>query len=175
MRRILVLAIFAAVCALQGCPYIEPVCAQQPQAVYAHDGAAVLPDPQITPGVADPALTKELLCSATFHTGAARNVPQSQKVRQCRAYGISQGCPGKAYELDHLISIELGGANADGNLWPQPVDAPGVIGYHTKDVVENRLHKLVCSGVLTLPDAQQCIARDWYACGQQWKILPAAR
>jgi hypothetical protein len=66
-----------------------------------------------------------------------------------------------AHEVDHLISLELGGSNAIGNLWPEPY--AGVWGARTKDVLENRLHDLVCSGMLSLPKAQHLEATDWVA------------
>jgi hypothetical protein len=124
-----------------------------------------LPNKTLTPGAIESSLTKEKLCDPTFHTGTARHVTQSEKVKACRAYGITVGCPGSGFELDHLISIELGGSNDITNLWPQPVDSPGVIGYHTKDVVENRAHAAVCKGILTLEQAQHGIATDWYQFG----------
>lgn len=124
-----------------------------------------LPDHRLTPGAIDHSLTKTKLCDPTFHTGTARHVTESEKKGVCYAYGITSGCPGSGYELDHLISIELGGANDPTNLWPQPADAPGIIGFHTKDVVENRAHAAVCSGKLTLEQAQQGIARNWYTFG----------
>lgn len=123
------------------------------------------PDHKLTPGAVDASLTKAILCDPTHHTAENRHVPQSEKVKACRAYGIATGCPGPGYELDHLISIELGGSNDISNLWPQPVDAPGVIGYHTKDVVENRAHAAVCDGRLTLKQAQDGISADWYKFG----------
>jgi hypothetical protein len=124
-----------------------------------------LPDHVKTPGVVDPALTKDKLCDPTFRTGTVRNVTQRMKVNACLAYGYTVGCPGKGFEIDHLISIELGGSNDPLNLWPQPADASGVIGYHTKDVVENRAHRAVCSGKITLEDAQKGIAGNWYQFG----------
>jgi hypothetical protein len=139
-----------------------------PAAQYAHHGLAVLQDAKATPGATDPQLTATKLCDPAFHTGTARNKmtqPQKRKVRVCRAYGITKACPGPLYEIDHLISIELGGANDDANLWPQPVDALGQIGFHTKDVVENRAHRAVCSGKLTLEQAQTGIRTDWFAFG----------
>lgn len=145
------------------------------QAKYRHDGRAVLQDAKATPGEADPALTAEKLCAADFRTGAERHVTEGQKKAVCAAYGQTKGCPGAGYEIDHLISIELGGANSNANLWPQPVDSSRVIGFHAKDVVENRLHKLVCSDGISLADAQACIAHDWYACGRKLKILPEAK
>jgi hypothetical protein len=74
------------------------------------------------------------------------------------------------YELDHLISLELGGATGahpgdDHNLWPQPYEGKATIanGAHLKDKLENALHEDVCSGRRTLADAQHAMASDWYA------------
>ena len=132
---------------------------------YGHHGKAPLPDHNVTPGAVDASLTKAKLCDPSFHTITARHVTQSEKLNACNEYGIFKGCPGSGYEIDHLISIELGGSNDLRNLWPQPVDAAGVIGYHTKDVVENRAHKAVCEGKLTLKQAQDGISGDWYQFG----------
>lgn len=145
--------------------------AGEPVAHYRYDGAAALNDLEQTPGDTDSELTKTKLCDPSFHTITARNVTQSQKKRICAAYGQTKACPGRGYEIDHLISIELGGANSDANLWPQPVDAAGLVGYHAKDKVENALHRAVCAGTINLPDAQACIARDWYACATKLGLL----
>jgi hypothetical protein len=68
----------------------------------------------------------------------------------------------RCYEEDHFISLELGGDPRDPkNLWPEPYNpAPGA---KEKDWVENYLHRQVCAGSMTLPDAQQAIVTDWYA------------
>jgi hypothetical protein len=64
------------------------------------------------------------------------------------------------YEVDHFVSLELGGSNDIKNLWPEPyLPKPGA---RQKDVVENYLHRQVCAGNMTLPDAQQAIKSDWY-------------
>lgn len=79
------------------------------------------------------------------------------------------------YELDHVISIVLGGAPRDpANLRVQawygdpvetPADADGLdTQAHLKDVLEVRLHKLVCAGQLPLREAQECIYTNWRAC-----------
>lgn len=146
--------------------------AQAPRATYRHDGTAVLNDLKVTPGDTDPQLTAKKLCDPTFHTINDRHVNESQKKRICAEYSQMDGCPGSGFEIDHLISIELGGANSDANLWPQPVDAKDLVGFHEKDKVENALHRKVCSGEISLPAAQQCIARDWYACAKKEGILP---
>ena len=73
------------------------------------------------------------------------------------AYGDS-GSPSD-FEYDHLVSLELGGAaNDPRNLWPEPGASP-----NPKDAVENALHRLVCSGEMSLAQAQKIIARGWVA------------
>jgi hypothetical protein len=75
------------------------------------------------------------------------------------AYGFAGRDP-SAYELDHLISLELGGAPRDpANLWPEASDPRP--GFHEKDQAENYLHKQVCSGAMSLRQAQSAIATDW--------------
>ena len=65
------------------------------------------------------------------------------------------------YQLDHFISLELGGANTVENLWPEPYEPrPGA---HEKDRVENYLHRRVCSGSMTLQQAQDAMRSDWVA------------
>lgn len=63
-------------------------------------------------------------------------------------------------EWDHFISLELGGApNSPDNLWFQPyLPKPGA---REKDVVESYLHRKVCSGEMTLAEAQKQITGDW--------------
>ena len=64
------------------------------------------------------------------------------------------------YEEDHLISLELGGSGDDPrNLWPEPHD--GKYNSYVKDLVENWLHRQVCSGAMTPEEAQKGIATDW--------------
>jgi hypothetical protein len=145
----------------------------QTVAHYRHDGKAALNDLSATPGLADAALTKAKLCSPDFRTGTVRNVTQTTKVKVCAEYGV-KNCPSHAFEIDHLISLELGGSDDITNLWPQPVDATGVIGFHTKDVVENRAHRAVCNGTLTLKQAQDGISTDWYAFAKKYGLLVKA-
>ena len=53
----------------------------------------------------------------------------------------------------------MGGSNGLANLWPEA--ANGSPGFHEKDKVENLLHGEVCSGAITLRQAQYEIATDW--------------
>jgi hypothetical protein len=116
-----------------------------------------LPDPTLTPG---DVLTTDLqvICTSGY-SKTVRAVPQSVKNQAYRAYGIASHEPHE-YEVDHLISLELGGSNSLRNLWPQSyVTQP--LNAHVKDRLENRLHRLVCSGQLPLEQAQHAIATDW--------------
>lgn len=74
------------------------------------------------------------------------------------------------YEEDHLISLELGGSPTDPkNLWPESYTT--IPNARDKDKVENYLHKQVCSGALSLKEAQREISTDWISV--YWKINPA--
>jgi hypothetical protein len=84
-------------------------------------------------------------------------------------YGYSYPQARGAFEVDHLIPLELGGDNAIENLWAEPASPKP--GFHEKDKVENYLHKQVCSGVMTLEDAQKAIATDWLSV---WKQMNGA-
>jgi hypothetical protein len=88
------------------------------------------------------------------------NVPASEKRAVFAESGIVAYSPGQ-YEIDHLISLELGGSNAIANLWPEAaLPKPGL---HQKDALENRLRGLVCSGDMPLAKAQRLIATNWLA------------
>ena len=119
----------------------------------------ILPDTTLTPGAAL-AVTAQDVCVPGY-SKRVRNVPSSVKRQAYAEYGIASHEPGE-YEVDHLISLELGGSNAIKNLWPesfrtQPWNA------RTKDRLENELHRLVCAGQLDLAAAQEEIAGDWVA------------
>jgi hypothetical protein len=121
--------------------------------------APLLPDPKLTPGATLPVTRADI--SVPGYTQKVRNVPLDVKKQVYAEYGIVSHRPGD-YEVDHLISLELGGSNSIKNLWPQsyktqPWNA------HVKDALENELHDEVCSGRLDLATAQHDIATDWIA------------
>ena len=117
------------------------------------------PDRRCSPGAYSSKLTKPVICSASFHTSAIRNVPQSKKYAVEAEYGMAQKSYGSALEIDHIVSLELGGSNDIANLFPERASpAPG---YHVKDKLENKLHSLVCSGSMTLGSARVGIASNW--------------
>lgn len=121
-----------------------------------------LPDPDCTPGAIFPDATKDKICVPGY-SSEVRNVPESEKNQAYTEYGIKTHTTGQ-YEVDHLISLELGGSNDIANLWPEAAEPRP--GFHEKDKVENYLHKQVCDGAMSLQDAQYQIAHDWMAAYQ---------
>jgi hypothetical protein len=117
------------------------------------------PDRRCSPGAYYSGLTKAVICSGSFRTGSIRNVPQSEKFENEREYGMKAAHYGHSMEIDHIVSLELGGSNDIANLFPEP--GSGAADYHAKDRLENRLHELVCGGGMRLRAVQQSIARDW--------------
>ena len=123
-------------------------------------GAANLyPNATLTPGNALPVDAK-MVCQSGY-SKSVRNVPETEKKQVYAEYGISYPQPTGSYEVDHFISLELGGSNDITNLWPEP--ALPTPGFHEKDKVENYLHQQVCNGSMSLKEAQREIATDWYA------------
>ena len=129
-----------------------------------------LPDRACTPGDILPEETADVVCSPTFRTDSVRDsvTSPSEKRRVYDMYDIPHPLNNRggnqACEIDHLVSLELGGADTMANLWPQC--SPGYAGwqgagFRDKDRFENYLHRQVCSGNLSLGDAQFEISTDW--------------
>lgn len=127
--------------------------------------AGDLPNSTLTPGAAGP-LTASQLCAPTFRTSSVRKVSAKEKAQVYREYGLAPRAAPCPCEVDHLISLEIGGSNALANLWPQSYS--GQWNAHVKDRLENRLHRLVCSGQLTLGLAQRAIAGNWITAYKEW-------
>jgi len=121
---------------------------------------AIEPDRNLTPGAIDPSVTQanihETICHPKY-TLKVRHVSYSTKKKvinsylkahpewvKCKPIGMA------SCEIDHHISLEIGGSNDPKNLWPQPIDDA-----RKKDVLENRLHRKVCNGEMTLQEAQK--------------------
>ncbi len=121
--------------------------------------SGALPDKACTPGEVMPSVTKEQICTSGY-AKSVRNVSTATKNQVFTEYGIISRQP-EEYEVDHLISLELGGSNDIANLWPEIANPTP--GFHEKDKVENYLHSQVCSGVITLDQAQREISNNWVA------------
>ncbi len=117
------------------------------------------PDSGCTPGAIFSDVTANDVCTPGY-SSSVRNVPASVKNRVYAEYGIATHSPGQ-YEVDHFIPLELGGSNDISNLWPEAANPRP--GFHEKDTVENYLHDQVCSGAMSLSDAQNAITGDWVA------------
>jgi hypothetical protein len=137
--------------------------------------AHLLPNPKTTPGATNPAITQAnisaTICKKGWSTKSIRppaSYTTALKRQQIKAWGYDDKKLGD-YEEDHLISLELGGAPKDPkNLWPEPY--AGKFGARIKDKVEDRLHELVCSGKLTLKQAQSAIVTNWITAYQRYVL-----
>ena len=118
------------------------------------------PDQKLTPGVI--ATTDQAKICRDGYTKDARHVTPATKRQVFARYGFAKGKfkPGD-YEIDHFVSLELGGANDVQNLWPQPYSGKWTA--REKDVVETTLHREICAGKITLEEAQRRIRTDWIA------------
>ena len=133
----------------------------------------VLPDPNCTPGATDLSVTQANIGQTICVSGWTSTIRPSEdytenlKREQMLAYGDT--APISSYEEDHLIPLELGGSpTSPQNLWPEPGASP-----NPKDAVEDAANAAVCSGQMTLTAAQQAIARNWIAFGQQLGVTTA--
>jgi hypothetical protein len=119
-----------------------------------------LPDPRCTPGAVDPNVTQANLRVTICRPGYTKTVRPSASVTSRFKYEVAYPAYGEPHskktELDHLVSLELGGANDAANLWPEYPPTP-----NPKDTVENALHAAVCDGRVKLTAAQNAIARNW--------------
>lgn len=91
--------------------------------------------------------SKKEICTKGW-ASAHRFVPYALKRKVYAEYGMKYN-PGHKYVIDHLVPLELGGANEIGNLWPEPKQAS-----YSKDTDENDLHSRVCFGNMKLAVAQ---------------------
>ena len=121
---------------------------------HAHTAAAIVADPVRTPGVLNPAVTQANIRATICTRGWTRTIrPPTEytnalKRKQMRIY--DEHGPPSAYQEDHLVSLELGGDPSDPrNLWPEPYPRAAAV-----DQIENDLNARVCSGDLSLEEAQ---------------------
>ncbi len=132
-----------------------------PVGVYPPVSVSGFPNPNVTQGN-----IKSTVCVSGWTKTIRPPVSYTNKLKsqQMKAFGFS-GVPSD-YEEDHFISIEIGGNPTDSrNLWPEAYAGP--LGARIKDQVEDKLHRLLCSGKMSLSGVQSCITSDWVACGKK--------
>lgn len=129
-----------------------------------------VPDPRCTPGGVDPAVTPDVLRDPAWRTRCLRDCAESEAEKHAayrwyemekprRNSGENQVC-----ELDHLVPLELGGADGMGNIWPECGPEGVALNeryFKVKDRVENYLADEVKTGRMPLDAAQRGIAEDW--------------
>lgn len=138
------------------------------QSIAHYVGAPQRPDPRLTPG--DVMTTDLALICKVGYSRTARDVERRDHRGVFKDYGLPEPQRGE-YEVDHLISLQLGGSNDRKNLWPQsyrthPYNA------HLKDKLENRLRKMVCKGNMSIQEAQHRIATDWISSYNEFYGVP---
>ncbi len=151
-----------------------------------------LPDPGCTPGAVDKSATVEIICGRS--TKEVRNTSRSIDKATFAAYGVSRN-DGVKRENDHLISLELGGADNDiANHFPQPYEdseklirgelSDNELGAHAKDKVENWFHQRLCDqknkvprpgARELLPVLQKQMAVNWVLAYREYLQRPRAR
>ena len=138
--------------------------------VATRPGSYPLPDARCTPGGINPSITENVLRDPRWRTRYTRNcqVDEAAKHAAYAWYGIAQprnnAGEDQVCELDHLVPLELGGADGLGNIWPEcgPEEAALRERYFKiKDRVENYLADEVRAGRMPLAEAQRGIASDW--------------
>ncbi len=134
----------------------------------------ILQNKKLTPGVTNPNVTQSNIHSTICVSGYTATIrPPSNytshlKLMQLQTgYTFNGDSNPKDYEEDHLISLEIGGSpTSPFNLWPEPYSSSE--GAHVKDKLENKLHRLVCNGSITLSTAQHAISENWWAAYQRY-------
>jgi hypothetical protein len=118
-----------------------------------------IPNASLTPGATDPTSFQDV-CSAKFSTNDPA-ISDSLRREVLKEYGLSDASS-NSYEIDYLVTPQLGGTTNIRNLWPEP-SFNTVWNARVKDALEDRLHDLVCSGRLDLATAQREISENWVA------------
>lgn len=102
--------------------------------------------------------TTDMKDICTTLTSTVRNVPQAVKKL---VYIRDKGDLTKTqdYEVDHRIALSSGGSNDINNLKLQSYF--GTCNAHHKDILEVRIHSLICKGKMTVPKAQDYLYNNW--------------
>lgn len=119
-----------------------------------------MPQTDLTPGETV-SVTAQDVCAPDFPTERQMLVPASLRRRVFQQYGISNPSP-DAFEVDYLITPDLGGASTTQNLWPEPYHNT-IWNARVKDELEVHLKNLVCSGTMDMRTAQHALAGNWIA------------
>lgn len=117
---------------------------------------SILPNKNLTPGIADKSISAEQLRHPAF-IRSRRHVSEQTKREVFQRYGIPLE-QHRQYEIDHFLPLCLAGENSISNLWPELWVGP--YGAHAKDRLELYLHRRVNKGQMTLQEAQNCFLTE---------------
>jgi hypothetical protein len=120
------------------------------------DAGGPLPIASLTPGAVRD-IPVPVLCAGDV--AEERTIPPNMRAQVLRAYRMEH-VPADQFELDYLITPQLGGATAAANLWPERYGAHAW-NARVKDQLETLLPSLVCRGEVDLRSAQREIADNW--------------
>ncbi|MBC7467439.1 MAG: hypothetical protein H7256_15730 [Bdellovibrio sp.] len=127
------------------------------QAAFAFDGAPYPKGPELetTPGVVCTTPTEKRYpeqidyCSRDVSSGLKNSI--IAKYDQKYGYQIQKMKRGD-FKIDHFIPLSIGGANAEGNLWPQHKSVYGIT-----DPIELELSILISAGKIKQADAIRAV------------------
>ena len=119
-------------------------------AAHARAGDDMLPNRKLTPG--------KVARSDKDHRG----VTEAMEREVFERYRIPWTRRAE-FKIDHLIPVELGGADSIDNLWPQSLRIKPY-GAARKELLTRRLLAEIAAGRITLAKAQEEISEDWISC-----------
>jgi len=120
----------------------------------------------------DPSVTQDNYRSTLCGTGWAKAVgpmwPVIVRIKREKVHTAGLFDPNKGrFKLDYLIPLALGGAAAD----PRNLALAPWAEVKEKEVIEACLSVAVCTGRVTLREAQQAIWKDWRAASALCRIF----
>lgn len=127
--------------------------------------AVSLPNRALTPGATRPVRLDEVCAAGDEDLDPT--VPAARQETVFQEYGISAARSEKDFQVDYLISPQLGGTDDVRNLWPQSYKQT-TWNANAKDALERHLYRLVCDRKIELAEAQREISTDWIAAYQKY-------
>lgn len=107
----------------------------------------LLPNPKLTPG--------KIVRRDKDQHGVSAGMEQ----KVFKRYRIPWSRRGE-FKIDHLIPVELGGADSVENLWPQNLTVKPY-GVERKELLTRCLQLRIAEGRITLAQAQTAMQEDW--------------
>src|SRR2546423_14134638 len=119
---------------------------------------ATPPSSSLTPGAVDPHVTQDTIVKRICtHRGtvSVRRVSTRTRNKVYAEYQVKRSDRSR-YVIDHLVPLELGGASALPNLWPERKTEA-----KAKAKVEGTIRARLCAGHVDLATAQRAFETGW--------------